>query len=232
MPSSPSRSRLRYLRDLDVLLAAVVALTLLLLSGGLLWLAYAVHVWRIARRSPVTDRRADVLLVFGRRLVADAPERDYRARLTRALALARAGQVQRMLLLGGFSGSRCSEAEAGLRWLLQQGLPPTLRVELEQASVDSLENLRHARRLLQGADPAQALPPVLLLTSRYHLARCLFLARRLGFDAAPLAAEEQLPCTPRYLVRLLVEAGYLMWTDVGVRWGQWVGPRRMATRIS
>ena len=135
-------------------------------------------------------------------------------------------------LLGGYSGGVRSEAQAGHAWLQQLGLPAGARVELEQESVDSLENLRHARGLLQGGDRAETLPPVALLTSRYHLARCLLLARRLGFDGHVVAAEDALPGTPRYLALLVVEATYLMWIDLGVRWARLIGHRRMAARIS
>ena len=228
----PQRSPWRYVRDTDVLHAAIVAVLAVLLSGGLVWLAYLVHVWRIAWRSPVARPGTSVVLVFGRQLVADQPERDYRSRLARALVLLHAGRVRRLLLLGGRSGGTRSEAQAGHQWLMQQGLPADAAVELEQDSVDSLENLRHARGLLQGGDRAEVMPPVALLTSRYHLARCLLLARRLGFDAYPLAAEDSLPCTPRYLAKLLMEATYLMWIDLGMRWAQLVGHRRMASRIS
>ncbi|MCX7512593.1 YdcF family protein [Frateuria sp. STR12] len=232
MPYPATRNPWRYLRDADVVHAAVVMLFAVLLSAGLVWLGYIAHVWRIARRTPTTRPGRWVVLVFGRQLAGNHPEADYRARLGRALALVRAGQARRLLLLGGHSGGDRSEAQAGLVWLQRHGLPADAPVELEQESTDSLENLRHARGLLQGGDRAELLPPVALLTSRYHLARCLLLARRLGFDAHPLAAEATLPRTPRYLARLLMEATYLMWIDLGVRWARLIGHRRMAARIS
>lgn len=226
------RNPWRYLRDADVLHAGVVTLLAVLLSGGLVWLGYLLHVWRIARCSPSVLRGRWTVLVFGRRLVRNAPGADYRERLSRALALMRAGQAQHVLLLGGCSGGDRSEAQAGHAWLRCHGLPGSISVELEQESVDSLENLRHARGLLQGGDRTDVLPPVALLTSRYHLARCLLLARRLGFDGHPVAAEETLAYTPRYLALLAMEATYLMWIDLGVRWAELVGHRRMASRIS
>ncbi|MEI7035395.1 ElyC/SanA/YdcF family protein [Fulvimonas yonginensis] len=229
--SRPARTPWRYLGDRDVLHAAAVTLLAVLLSGGLVWLGYLLHVVWIAWRTPSALCERQVLLVFGRRLAVDRPERDYRARLARARALIRSGQVRQVLLLGGCSGGRVSEAEAGYAWLARRGLPAAVEVVLEQDSVDSLENLRHARDLLRGASTG-ALPPVALLTSRYHLARCLLLARRLGFEGRPVAAERALPCTPRYLVRLLREAAYLMWIDLGVRWARLVGLGRMAERIS
>lgn len=222
------RGTWRYLRDLDVLHSLAVAMLAAVLSGGLLWVGYLVHVWRVARRSPAKAERARVLLVFGRRLENERPEHDYRYRLMRTLRLVRAGHVERVLLLGGSSGSRTSEAKAGADWLRGEGFPDHVPLVLEQASIDSLENLRHARELLREAG---TLPPVALVTSRYHLARCLLLAHRLGFDAAPIGAEPALPRHARYRLRMLLESGYLMWIDIGLRWANLIGHERMAARI-
>jgi vancomycin permeability regulator SanA len=220
----------RYLRDRDVQHAAAVTVLALVLSAGLIWLAYLVHVCRIAARSPLVPPRRMIALVFGRRLEGGAPEHDYQQRLGRTLTLAQHAQTDHVMLLGGCSGGQRSEASAGHAWLQRHGLPGHVRVELEQDSVDSLENLRHARRLLQ-ADGAD-LPPVALVTSRYHLARCLLLARQLGFTGLPVAAESVLPRHAGYLGRLLIEAGYLMWIDLGLRWAHLIGHRRMAARLS
>jgi uncharacterized SAM-binding protein YcdF (DUF218 family) len=228
MPSNPRTWR--YLRDRDVQHAAVVTVAALIFSAGLIWLAYLIHVCRIAARSPLAPPRRMIALVFGRRLEADAPEHDYQQRLRRTLMLAQQSQIDHVLLLGGCSGGQRSEASAGHAWLQRHGLPSHVRVELEQDSVDSLENLRHARQLLQ-ADGA-SLPPVALVTSRYHLARCLLLARQLGFSSLPVAAEPALPRHWRYLGLLLLEASYLMWIDLGLRWARLIGHRRMHTRIS
>jgi hypothetical protein len=57
------------------------------------------------------------------------------------------------------------------------------------------------------------------------------LARRLGLDAMPIAAEPAIPWHARYLGLLLVEAGFVMWTDLGLRWAQLIGHRRMRDRI-
>ncbi|MET0935221.1 MAG: YdcF family protein [Luteibacter sp.] len=221
----------RYLSDRDILLAAFVTLFVLGASLGLVYVAHAVRVWRLARYSPLLAGARGTLLVFGRRLVDDRPEADFVDRLARARDNALHGRAGRVLLLGGMSGGSISEAEAGRRWLAAQGWPDDVPMILEQLSIDSLENLRHARELLRDASTG-ALPPVWLVTSRYHLARCMYLARRLGFDASPIAAEERLVPGGRYVLRLAMEAGYLMWIDTGMRWAALIGNHRMAARIS
>ena len=226
------RSSLRYLRDRDIQHAAVVTALAVLLSGGLVWLGYLIHVCRVAARSPLVPSQQMIALVFGRRLENDQPEQDYQQRLQRALTLAQQQHTDHLLLLGGCSGGQRTEAAVGQVWLQQHGLPLDVQVELEQDSVDSLENLRHARSLLQAQAGDAALPPVALVTSRYHLARCLLLARRLGLSAQPIAAEPVLPRCWRYLGLLLIEGSYLMWTDIGLRWAELIGHRRMHERIS
>lgn len=230
-PNILRRGVWRYLSDRDILVAAFVTAVAFAGTLGLLYVAHLARVGWLAARSPAraTSRRA--VLVFGRRLVDDRPEADFARRLARGRDDAMAGQATRVMLLGGFSGGSVSEAEAGRRWLLTHEWPADVPLELEQASIDSLENLRHARVLLRDHD-AHPLPAVWLVTSRYHLARCLYLARRLGFDAEPVAAEPRLPVTGRYLVRLAMEAGYLMWIDTGMRWAALTGNRRMSARIS
>lgn len=229
----PARSRRRYLRDRHVQYAALVTALVMLLSAGLVWLGYLVHVWRVARRSPLQPPRRMTVLVFGRRLEHGLPGSDYRLRLRRVLALARQQCAEQVLLLGGHSGrgDGDSEAAAGNRWLRRHDWPSGLAIQLEQESVDTLENLRHARHLLLAQTPA-ALPAVALVSSRYHLARCQLLARRLGFTVVPVSAEPTLPWRPRYLGLLLMEATYLMWIDVGLRWADLIGHRHMQARVS
>jgi len=170
----------RYLSDRDILLAALVTAIVFVGSLGLVYVAHAVRVWRLARHSPAMSPRRGTLLIFGRRLVDDRPEFDFIARLTCARDNARSGRADRVLLIGGFSGGTVSEAEAGRRWLVAEGWPDDVPLLLEQMSIDSLENLRHARELLRPAGGSD-LPAVSLVTSRYHLARCMYLARRLGY---------------------------------------------------
>lgn len=50
--------------------------------------------------------------------------------------------------------------------------------------------------------------------------------------ALPIAAESTLPRQWRHAGLLLAESGYLMWIDLGLRWAQLIGCRRMRARIS
>ncbi len=233
LPSSFAgpRNTWRYLADRDVQYAALGTLLAVALSAGIVWLSYVIHVCRVAVRSPLVLPQGMVVLVFGHQLRGGRLQRDYRWRLRRALSVVRAQKVERVMLLGGRSDGTRSEAAAGYEWLLRHGLPADVRVELEQNSVDSLENLRQARVLLRSQAPDAPLPAVALVSSRYHLARCRMLARRLGFPCVTIAAEPVLPRRARYVAALLLEATYLMWIDVGMRWAALTGRKHMRARL-
>jgi uncharacterized SAM-binding protein YcdF (DUF218 family) len=205
---------------------AVSALAVLL-SGGLLYLAYLLRVCWVALHSPPQAADGDSILVFGKRLQQGRPDADYRMRLARAHALAVERPERGLILLGG-GPPGASEAEAGLQALRALGLPADVAVRLEDQSLDTLQNLRNARAMLADARSA----PVLLLSSRYHLARCLSLARRLGFDARPCAAEARFRLREQRAGRLLHEAALLCWLEVGAGWARLIGHRRMLERVS
>jgi uncharacterized SAM-binding protein YcdF (DUF218 family) len=212
------RHRQRLLRDLDALHALAMALVVLVATGGLAYVAYAWHAWRVARCAGT--RAKGTVLVFGKHCPDGAPDADFAARLVRAHGLAEEGDVARVLLLGG--GDRPTEAEVAERALRARGWPAAVPLVLEDQSRDTLENLRHAHRLL-----GDAAEPVWLLSNRYHLARCALLAEGIGLRHALCAAEDRLRLHPI----LLLEAGLLMWIDIGRRWALLIRHRRMAARL-
>jgi uncharacterized SAM-binding protein YcdF (DUF218 family) len=222
------RGPFRYLRDGDVWHSLIVTALACALSAGVLYLVYLIRVVVIAERAQCQSEPGALLLVFGRRLDTNGhPGHEYVARLQRALEILMRQPSQRLMMLGGASGAQVSEAAAGLAWLRAHGLPGAVEVTLEQASNDSLENLRHARSLL-GAP----LPRVILVSSRYHLARCLALARALGFRARVCAAEPHLRWSVRIARRIALEAGYLMWLQTGTAWARVIRNQRMLARVT
>ncbi len=221
------RHRQTLLRDLDVLHALAVATAALLLTGGLLYVAYLAHVWRVARRAAadIGEAKDASVLLFGKHCRHGVPDADFTCRIERAQALALGGGVARVLLLGG--GPSPSEAEIAQRELRARGFPPTVQLVREDESRDTLENLRHARRLLRDVEAT----PV-LLSNRYHLARCALLADCLRLPHRLCAAEREWRVTPAQIAAVSGEAALVMWIDIGRRWAGSIGHRRMLAKLS
>lgn len=218
-----------YWRDRDALHSGLIALSALLLSGGLLYGAYAWQVWRTARRAPAQPTQSGALLVFGKRSLDGRPDSDLEQRLQRTLHLLQSPAAPpAVFLLGGRTGGGQSEAAAMLAALRARGLNPEIEPILEDQSQDTLQNLRHARALLQERAHRHAL----LVSNRYHLARCSLLARNLGLTHELVAAEADASLRTLGPGNLLREAAFLMWLDIGTRYARGMGFKRMLARVT
>ncbi len=226
----PSRTAHRYrlIVDRDVLHVGAVALSACVLTAGLVYVGYFVHVLRIARKAPCVPEHGECVLLFGKHAPRGRVDDDFEARLDRAMALWRERRPASVVLLGGGAPDEASEAEVARQGLLARGLGEDAPLRLEAQSRDTLQNLRNARDLL-GEHGARR---VTLLSSRYHLARCALFARQLGFDWELCAAEPALRLGPRTLARLAGEAAYVCLSDIGTRWARLIGHRRMLARIT
>ncbi len=229
------RHRLNLFSDRDVLHAMAVTGAACVLSAGLVYVGYFVHVLRIARKAPClpevmqSDQDGHCVLLFGKHAPRGQPDNDFTARLDRAAELWRARPPRSMVLLGGGPDGMPTEADLAHAGLLARGIARDAPLVLESRSRDTLQNLRNARDLLTAT---AARGRVVLLSSRYHLARCALFARQLGFDAELCAAETRFSPSPRNLVRLAGEAGYVCLTDLGTRWARLIRHRRMLSRVT
>jgi uncharacterized SAM-binding protein YcdF (DUF218 family) len=226
--------RLTLFTDRDVLHAAAVASAACVLSVGLVYVGYFVHVLRVARKAPcqptyTLSAQGDCVLLFGKHAPRGLPDADFAARLDRAAQLWRERPPRHMVLLGGGPAGMPTEAALARDGLLARGIARDAPLLLEAQSRDTLQNLRNARELLRTA-PGEG--RVVLLSSRYHLARCALFARQLGLQAEVCAAEPRFALTPRSLWRLAGEAGYVCLTDVGTRWARLIRHRRMLSRVT
>ncbi|MDQ3287622.1 MAG: YdcF family protein [Pseudomonadota bacterium] len=235
--------RLRLFGDHHLWHAMVVAATACVLSAGLVYVGYYVHVLRVARRAPCLPLHGQCVLLFGKHAPQGRVDRDFAARLDRAVSLWQEQPPASVVLLGGGGPGEPTEAEVARLGLFARGMAADAPLQLEAASRDTLQNLRNARLLLFAAAaqapvpadaPAVAAAPirVTLLSNRYHLARCAMFARQLGFDAELCAAETRLHWGPRTLLRVAGEAAYMCLTDVGTRWARLIGYRTMLERVS
>ncbi|MFS8064389.1 MAG: YdcF family protein [Luteimonas sp.] len=227
--SSRSAHRRALFGDLDALHSGAVTAAACLFSGGLVYLGYLLHVLRVARSAPCRPEHGECVLLFGKHAPQGRIDRDFDARLERAVSLWHAQSPGTVVLLGGGAANEASEAEIAHRELLARGVDAGDALQLEGQSRDTLQNLRNARALLRdGAGSVR----VTLLSNRYHLARCALFARQLGFDWELCAAESKFSWAPRILLRIAGEAAYICWSDIGTRWARLIRNQRMLARVT
>lgn len=214
--------------DRDVLHAGVVALSACVLSAGLVYVGYFVHVLRIAKRAPCEPEHGDCVLLFGKNAPRGRIDRDFAARLDRAVSLWQRTPPRNFVLLGGGAQGERSEAEVARDALHARGLDREVAMQIESQSRDTLQNLRNARLLLGEGMRMR----VTLLSNRYHLARCALFANQLGYDWELCAAEAKLRLGPGTLWRIAGEAAYVCWIDLGTRWARLTRNQRMLARVT
>ncbi len=227
----PSRKahRRSLMVDRDVLHTLAVAGAACVVSLGLVYVAYFVHVLRVARNAPCDSSSGDCVLLFGKHAPGGERDAEFDARVARGAALWHQRPDRRVLLLGGGPPDVPTEAELARRGLLALGIGGHVPLMLDTQSRDTLQNLRNARDLLRAG---QLDGRVTLLSSRYHLARCALYARQLGLHAEVCAAEPRLQWHAVSLGRIAVEAAYVCWGDIGTRWARLIGNARMLARVT
>ena len=178
-----------------------VALTLSL--GGLFALALF-RVARVAITAPANAPGAGATLVLGARVSGNRPSPEFRRRLDRAAVNRGSGRI---FVLGGRPrGEELAEAIVGRDYLIQRGVP-SAAIVAEAVSRNTLENLVAAQSLLE---QRQGSLPAALITSRFHLARASLIARSLGIDHLPCAAEDRLPRDFRTIGRVARESYFVL----------------------
>jgi uncharacterized SAM-binding protein YcdF (DUF218 family) len=208
-------------KDQDALFVLLISLAVMPLTLGLFyWALLARVVHKAATASPISPERGATFLVFGKKLRRGEPDLEYRARLDRLLQCG----FRSAVLMGGQTGGAVSEAQAGCDYLLARG-QDRRAMHLETDSQNTLENLKNARQLLGRQS-------IVIISNRYHLARCSALAASLGIEHRLCAAENSFRCNPGNLLKCLLETFYLHWFYSGKYWALLTGNRRMLDKLS
>jgi uncharacterized SAM-binding protein YcdF (DUF218 family) len=126
---------------------------------------------------------ADCAIVFGAAVGARSlPGPAITRRVSTAADLYRQGNVKRLILSGGKGTlNRKSEAQVMKEVALRQGVPEE-KVQMEDHSHSTWENLLNVRYLTEGCSS------IVAISDGYHLARIRLLASRQGFEDLPTTA--------------------------------------------
>ena len=130
-------------------------------------------------------KKYDAILLLGVELSKDdQPTDELIARVDAAAMAYTKGLAKTVVVCGGeLPGHDACEADVMAQLLMVRGVPSGAIIK-ENQSQNTMENMRFAAKLLDGARGKR----VLVVTSDYHLRRSLMTARRVGFRAKGLAA--------------------------------------------
>ncbi len=140
---------------------------------------------------------ADYMVILGAQVRGDVPSLTLKARIDAAAEYLLAHpQVVAICSGGQGSGENKSEAAAIRDGLVAAGVAKD-RILLEEASTNTVENLRFCRDMLPSANT-----PTVIVTSDFHCRRAGLIAQKHGYlNVSTLPATQFLLTTPHYFLR-------------------------------
>lgn len=163
----------------------LVALGELFMFEGL-WFSFTLvalflYSW-LYRRLP-RRRRYDYIIIHGAGLVGAAPSPLLAGRLDKGIELWRDQGGQGTIVVSGGQGPDevVSEAQAMHGYLVHHGVPETAILD-ENRSTNTMENLHYSKALMDARSTGR-LYRCVVVTSDFHVFRCVEYARRLGIVA-------------------------------------------------
>lgn len=169
-------------------LLIVVAIGLLIPLAGLWAVRWRIHHYdhRIIRQSEIhTDDwpRPRIAIVFGAAVYQDDLSRMLEDRVKTAIALYKAGKVDRILVSGDNRTPQYNEPKAMAEYLISHAVDQK-DVVIDYAGRSTYETCKRAQAIF-GVERA------ILITQSTHLSRALYLANNLGLDAVGVIADQQ-----------------------------------------
>lgn len=156
-----------------------------------IWFSISVFAlrWHAASHRTDPDGPIDAIIVPGAALAGAEPSPFLASRLDRAIELWHGQDEKPLLVVSGGQGDDevASEAAAMRSYLLSHGVDANHVLE-EDRSTTTFENMRYSRDVLAREGRARADSHVAIVSTDYHLARCLAFARRAGMNAQGVGA--------------------------------------------
>jgi uncharacterized SAM-binding protein YcdF (DUF218 family) len=191
---------------------ALLALVLLVVGY---YLVSLFQVWRAGNAD--APESAEVIVVLGAAQYDGRPSAQLAARLDHGLDLWQQGVAPLVMVTGGNQpGDRFTEAEAGLAYLVERGVPESAILQ-EDVGSTTYESLAAAVDVLAAA----GLDEVVLVTDPYHSLRSKLIAEEVGLDASMSPTPSSVVTGWASFRRELLEAG-------GVAVGRIIGFDRLS----
>lgn len=138
-------------------------------------------------------------------------------RVDKAMEIYRKCRVKPLIIPSGGQGEdeKLSEAQAMKNYLLEHGIPEG-DILMEDRSTTTWENLRNSKAIIEAREGKKK---TALVSSNYHIYRCLRLARQVGLKCTGIGANVALYFWPSALIRefiaVFVTWRFLIWALIG-----------------
>jgi uncharacterized SAM-binding protein YcdF (DUF218 family) len=133
-------------------------------------------VW--VHTAPIQKRGTDAMIILGFQCDGDQIHPLLLERLTAALELLKIADYKKIILTGGRVTSTQSEAEIMKEFLISRAVDKE-RIILEQAAMDTIENIRNCQTILEKMN----LRTCTVISNSFHIRRTQYIASYMGFSS-------------------------------------------------
>lgn len=192
--------------DIDGYTTLILSAVLMLATAGLSYIYCIKKIFHTAKNTTHESNGSAVICVLGKKLINEKPDNEYLLRLNRASCILEKESKSQAILIGGKTGNaKISEAFAGKEFLLKNNIECS-RIHLEEASRNTLENIKNVIDLLKDKNKK-----IIVVTNRYHLARVKKMTEGFGLNVELCAAEDKLSLSFPSIFKLFIEALHVHW---------------------
>ena len=163
-------------------------------------------------------RGFDYLVIHGAGLIdGDKVSRLLADRIDKAIKIYNKSRRKPIIIPSGGQGGdeTISEAEAMEKYLLEHGIPKE-HILLEDKSINTMENLQNSMNLIYSREGSHR---VALVTSNYHVYRCLLYAKKIKLKCTGIGAHVAWYYWPSAVIREFVAVfttkKFMIWTILG-----------------
>jgi len=212
--------------DIDGYTTLLLSTVLMFATAGLSYIFCFKKIFLTAKNETHHCDKDIMVFVLGKKLINNQPDLEYVQRLKRAHTILINNNSSQVIILGGKTGdASITEAYAG-KLFLEENKIETSRINLEEASRNTLENIKNAIDLLMVKNKK-----IVVVSNRYHLARAKQMASGFGLDVDLCAAEEKLNINLLSIFKIMIEALHVHWYISGRFYANVTNNIRMINRV-
>lgn len=213
--------------DIDGYATLLISTVLMVATAGLSYAYCFRKIFSTAKNETHYCDNNVMVFVLGKKLINNKPDSEYVQRLERAVNILTENEDSQVIVLGGKTGdATITEAYVG-KIFFEENKIESSRINLEEASRTTLENIKNAIDLLKVKNKK-----IVIVSNRYHLARAKQMANGFGLEVELCAAEETLNLNLVSVFKLMIEAVHSHWYLTGKYWAKMTNNKKMLKRIS
>lgn len=170
-----------------------IILIVLLIVYGYYWLGAEIE----KGSTPIADGSNDHVIVLGAKVKPNGePTLSLKSRLDKAVDYLEQYEHVQVIVSGGQGADEpATEASVMANYLMDAGIDP-LRIQLEEKSTSTYENLLYSKELLP-----EGVEEVTIISNDFHLTRAKYLANVVGLEVDVLGAPTPKSVEIQYLIR-------------------------------